>query len=149
MSAQTLVIFNSFSDTTCLKFKFLYNTGTNRFQSHPLLGENNNFDQENECCISEVVWWYFLGVVDKCKITCDKFIHWHTDCGVVHDRGTACGHAGKRKDQRKCSVPRVLIEGKGRSASCLLCGRRASHIILRCHIVTVTQCLFRAGARQP
>ena len=53
---QMIITFNSFTDTACRKFtfKFLYNIATDCFQSHPLLGRKQyNFDQENDCCISQ------------------------------------------------------------------------------------------------
>ena len=48
-----IIIFNSYSDTVCQKFKFLYKTRTDCFQSHPFLGEQYLFYQENVGCISQ------------------------------------------------------------------------------------------------
>jgi len=41
------------------------------FQSHPVFKKNNiNFDQANEFFVSQGSVVTFLGVVDKCTITC-------------------------------------------------------------------------------
>jgi len=50
---QMIVIFNSFSDTACPKFKFLYNITTVFKASHFLGGKQYNFDRQNERCISQ------------------------------------------------------------------------------------------------
>ena len=51
-SMQMTINFNSFSDTACPTFKFLYNIAAEYFQNHTFLGRNQyNFDQEKDCCI--------------------------------------------------------------------------------------------------
>ena len=70
MSTQTIVTFNSSSDTGCLKCKFL--RGQQKSQFLPKFSDfgekSNNFEHVKRFCVSQgSAVTFFSGVVDKCK----------------------------------------------------------------------------------